>query len=74
MRQKRYASLRYRSRGSHGYRRRRLRSLTRNALASSARLLRAHIDRAALNYAQRSYSDDDSFFIDLDAYAARTQT
>ena len=28
----------------------------------------------ALNYAQRSYSDDDSFFIDLDAYAARTQT
>ena len=28
----------------------------------------------ALNYAQRNYSDDDSFFIDLDAYAARTQT
>ena len=28
----------------------------------------------ALNYTQRNYSDDDSFFIDLDAYAARTQT
>jgi hypothetical protein len=35
---------------------------------------KASADNPALNYAQRSYSDDDSFFIDLDAYAARTQT
>ena len=35
---------------------------------------KASATNPALNYAQRSYSDDDSFFIDLDAYAARTQT
>ena len=34
---------------------------------------KASADNPALNYAQRNYSDDDSFFIDLDAYAARTQ-
>ena len=32
---------------------------------------KASAPNPALNYAQRDYSDDDSFFIDLDAYAAR---
>ncbi len=34
---------------------------------------KASAPNPALNYAQRDYADDDSFFIDLDAYAARTQ-